>query len=364
MFAAPLAYSPDLETVEADEAETQAKLIEAFRSIIDTTNADYGHAYRGVHAKSHALLDGELEVLPGLPPELAQGVFADARTYPVALRISTNAGDPLPDSISLQRGLAIKLIGVEGDRLAGSEGDTTQDFVLANGVAFPVPGPKPFLMNLKMLAATTDRAEGGKVALSAVFRATEKALEAVGGESALLKQLGGYPQTHPLGERYFSQVPIRYGDHVAKIAVVPLSANFKALEGTEIDIAGRENALREELGAALADQGGEFELRVQLRRDAETNPVEDASVAWPEDDNPYIAVAVIRIAPQAAWSWERAAVLDDRTSFSPWHGIEAHRPLGALMRARKPAYAASVAHRGRLNGCPIHEPRQAVDLPA
>lgn len=358
----PIRYRPDVETIEADEAETQAELIKAFRSIIETTHRDYGHGFRAVHAKSHALLAGEMQVLDGLPPEYAQGIFAAPGTYETLLRISTNAGDPLPDSISLQRGIAIKVIGVEGERLPGSEGDQTQDFVLANGVAFPAPGPKAFLGNLKLLAATTDKVETTKKVISAVFRTMEKSLEAVGGESGMLKQLGGYPNSHPLGERYFSQVPIRYGDHIAKIGLVPLSPNFKALEGTEIDIDGRDDALREEIASVLAEEEGAWELRVQLCRDFEANPIEDASVAWPEEDNPYVAVAVIRIAAQPSWTWDSSRVLDDGVAFSPWHGIAAHRPLGGVMRARRPAYQDSAGLRGRLNGCPIHEP-VAAELP-
>ncbi len=361
MIRPAILFHPDVETILPDEAEAQAGLVETFRSIIETVHADTGHAFRSVHAKSHALLDGELTVLPGLPPELAQGIFAAPATFPVLARISTNAGDVLPDSISLARGLAIKVIGVEGERLAGSEGDATQDFVMAVGTTFPAPTAKAFLKNLKLLAATTDRMEWGKKAISAVFRTTEKALEAVGGGSEMLKSLGGYPNTHPLGERFFSKAPIRYGDHIAKIAVVPLSDNFKALEGTEITIDGREDALREEVARVLGSQGGSWELRVQLCRDLEVNPVEDASVEWPEQDNPYIAVAVIRVAAQPTWNAERAARIDDGTSFSPWHGIEAHRPLGNIMRARKPAYAASSELRGRLNGCPIHEPVAATE---
>ena len=360
MVTAPLAYSPDLEDIQPDEAETEAQLIETFRSIIDTTNQDYGHAYRSVHAKSHALLEGEMTVLPTLAPELAQGIFQPGKRYPVLLRISTNAGDPLPDTISLPRGLAIKVIGVEGERLPGGAASANQDFVLANGPVFSAPNTKAFLKNLKLLAATTDKAEWGKKAISAVFRVTEKALEAVGGESVTLKTMGGYPHSHPLGERYFSQAPIRYGDYVAKVAIVPFSANFKALEQQEIDVAGREDALRQEVLDVVANEGGEWEVRIQLRRDADANPVEDASKPWPEDDNPYVAVATIKVAPQTSWSWERAKVVDDETSFSPWHGIAAHRPLGNIMRGRRRTYEASAGHRAELNGCPIHEPRTAA----
>jgi hypothetical protein len=44
-------------------------------------------------------------------------------------------------------------------------------------------------------------------------------------------------------------------------------------------------------------------------------------------------------------------------SFSPWHGLAAHQPLGSVMRARKETYRASAKFRGERNGCPMHEPR-------
>ena len=347
----PILYSPALESEAPDEAATHAELSETLLGIVRTTNEDHGHAYRSVHAKSHAMLEATFEVVEGLPAELAQGLFAKPGSYPAVLRVSTNAGDPLPDSISLPRGLAIKVIGVDGERLPGSEDDTTQDFVLA------------FLGNLKVLAATTDRGEWGKKAISAVFRTTEKVLEAVGGESVFLKTMGGYPQTHPLGESYYSQVPIRFGDYVAKVGVVPASANFQALTGQEITVGGRENALREEVLRVLAVEGGSFDLRVQLCRDLEANPVEDASVIWPEQDNPYLTVARIHVAAQPGWTEARAAIVDDSLAFAPWHGLAAHRPLGGIMRARKAPYAASAGLRSQLNRCPIHEPREAVNLP-
>ena len=244
-MSSPIPYTPDVERIDQDEADVNAELADTFRQIIETTYRDLGHGFRGVHAKSHALLQARVRVLEGLPPHYAQGVFAQPNSYDALVRISTGAGDILPDSVSLIRGFAIKLVGVEGERLAGSEGDSTQDFLFANGVAFPTPGPKKFLANLKLLAKTTDKVEGLKKAVSAVFRTAEKGVEALGGESALLEQLGGHRHTHPLGESFFTQAPIRYGDYIAKFGVVPLSENFKALEGQEIDNAGRDDALRE-----------------------------------------------------------------------------------------------------------------------
>ena len=81
--------------------------------------------------------------------------------------------------MSTPRGLAVKIIGVDGERLAGSEGDVTQDFVLVNGPAFGAATAQKFLPNLKLVAATTDRAEGLKKLVSAFARGTEALEEPV-----------------------------------------------------------------------------------------------------------------------------------------------------------------------------------------
>ena len=128
--ADPVPYSPGIETPEPDEAETTEELLRTLRKISETTYKDGGHALRSVHAKSHALLEGRLDVLDGLPPELAQGIFARRESYPVMLRLSTNPGDILDDSITVPRGLAMKVLGVEGERLPGAESSTAQDFLL------------------------------------------------------------------------------------------------------------------------------------------------------------------------------------------------------------------------------------------
>uniref|UniRef100_UPI0035C97075 hypothetical protein n=1 Tax=uncultured Sphingomonas sp. TaxID=158754 RepID=UPI0035C97075 len=73
--------------------------------IQDKTRADYGTAVRGIHAKGHAIISGTLDVFPGLPPELAQGLFATAGSYEALLRFSTLPGDILDDSISTPRGV-------------------------------------------------------------------------------------------------------------------------------------------------------------------------------------------------------------------------------------------------------------------
>lgn len=359
----PLPFDPDFEQVPDDEAESIAGLIQAMREIAETTYADGGHAIRSVHAKSHGLLQGEIEILPDLPPQLAQGAFAKPGRMPVVMRYSTNPGDILDDKVSTPRGLAIKLIGVEGERLPNSDGQVTQDFVMVNAPVFLAPTPKAFLKSVKLLAKTTDRAPRAKQAFSAVMRGAESLLEAAGGESATLKGMGGHPATNLLGETFYSVVPLLYGQYFAKLSLVPVSPELKALTDQPVDLDGKPNGLRDAVNEHFTKHGGTWELRVQLATDIDQMPIEDATVIWPETFSPYVTVARIEVAPQTAWSEARAAQVDDQMSFSPWHGLAEHRPLGGIMRSRKPAYEMSSQFRARHNGCPMHEPHNLDRLP-
>ena len=362
MSQSPVRYSPSIETPEKDEEDTNREMVATLRSISETTYKDSGHALRSVHAKSHGIIHAELEIADGLPAELAQGLFAKPGRYPVVMRFSTTPGDILDDSISVPRGLAVKIVGVEGDRLPGSANATTQDFVLVNGPVFGAPTAKKFLGNLKMLAKTTDKAKDLKKVLSAALRGLETAVEAVGGESGTLKSMGGHPETHILGETFYSQAAIRYGDYIAKVAVAPISPELIALTNAPLNVNGKPDGLRDAVRNFFQTNTGTWELRAQLCTDLEAMPVEDPSKLWPEDKSPYVTVGRITAKPQDAWAAADIKAVDDSMSFSPWHGITAHQPLGSVMRVRKAAYEMSADFRGKQNGCPMQEPRLAASL--
>lgn len=358
----PLRYDPGLETPETGEAETEKAIIKDLLKISEITYRDGGHAMRGVHAKSHGIVRGQLVVPEGLPPVLAQGLFARPGAYDVVLRFSTSPGDLLDDSVSTPRGVAIKVLGVDGARLPGSEDASVQDFVLVNGKAFSAPNAKVFATNLGLLAATTDKAEGAKKVLSAALRGLERVIEAVGGESAAIKSMGGYPETHILGESFFSQVPIRYGDYVAKVGLQPASSALQALTDAPLNANGVPNALRGAVRDFFRDQGGEWDLVVQLATDPDETPIENAHKAWPEDKSSYVPVARLVVPAQDSWRETVQSKANDALAFSPWNGLAAHQPLGSIMRIRKAAYAASQAFRLPKNGCPFAQPAQADDI--
>jgi hypothetical protein len=354
MIRPPLPYDPADEAPEPGEEATTRALIETFHGIQQKVLDDGGHAERAVHAKSYGLLEARLDVAPDLPPELAQGVFQPGASYAAIIRISAIPGDILPDEITLPRGFSVKLIGVAGERLPGSEGATTQDFVMVNAEHFQAATAKQFLASLKPIAASTDRVEALKKGVSAINRRIEAVVEAFGGESALLKATGGAPMTHPLGDSFNSQTAFRYGDHVAKFSLAPADATTRALKDQPVEVRGRPDGFRELVQDHVARHGAAWDFRVQLRNDAAMS-IEDASVEWPETESPWRPVARLTAAPQPGWSQALARRIDDAMAFSVWHGVEAHRPLGRINRVRKDAYQAA-NFRSAGNGCPAREP--------
>lgn len=355
-FAPPVAYAPAVEHPEPDEAAHIAEMAELFTGMARTVAEQEGHAHRAVHAKGQGLLQGELQVFEGLPDELAHGLFARPARYRAIIRLSSPPAEQLPDTVSTPRAMAVKVLGVEGPRADGGGEAHSQDFLMVNGPAFNAPGVAGFLRASRLLAATTERMPRTKQVISATLRGAEAAIEALGGQSATLKGLGGEPQRHPLGETFFTQVPFLYGPYMAKFSLAPLSPALQALQGQAL--ASDDDAQREAIDSFFRQMQAPavWELRVQLCRDLDRMPIEDASIAWPEEISPWLTVAHLVVSAQQGWDPERSTAREDALAFAPWHALAAHRPLGSLNRARRVVMAASRDFRAGFNRCPIHEP--------
>jgi hypothetical protein len=129
------------------------------------------------------------------------------------------------------------------------------------------------------------------------------------------------------------------------------------LTGSLVDLKDRPDGLRDAVVDHFARDGGTWALRVQLCTDVDTMPIEDAAVAWPEAQSPWVTVARVHAGPQAAYGDELVRPIDEGMQFNPWHALAAHRPLGSIMRVRKAVYAMSKRFRAERTGIEIAEPR-------
>lgn len=359
-------YHDQLEQAQPDEAQTAERIAQVMRGYSEAFHGRYHHAVRSVHSKSHGVLIGELEVPGDLPVPLAQGLFAQPGRYPAVMRLSTPPGDILPDSVSTPRALSLKIVGPAGqDMVDGHAGEVTQDFLLNNGPVFAAKDASGFLNNQLPIRLTLNAPEELKVAAALGAQVAARVTGNGGPLAGALKQLGGHPYTHPLGETYYSQLPLRWGEYVAKVSLAPVSAPLLALKDQAVKVLGpgRADALRAAVADTIRREGGVWELRAQLCTDPQRMPIEDGSVQWDETLSPFQVVARLTAPPQDTARPDKLVFADDRLSFNPWHALAAHRPLGNAMRARRRVYEMSVQFRREHNDEPIPEPRSGADLP-
>ena len=357
-----LRYAPDIEQPDADEQATIDGIIQGMTQQSEAVEHRDHHAVRASHAKSTACAVGTLTIPDDLPPELAQGLFARGGTYDLAVRFAQGPGETLGDRVSTHRGMSIKVFGVEGEKLPGHDADT-QDFVLATGPTFPSGTAKGFLRDGTVIGKATGLPEVAKSAVSSLARNLNKVLTKVATPSAMA-DFFGHPFSHPLGDSYFSQAPIRWGDYVAKIAAFPASTYQDGLRDWRLDPHQDEDGFRHAAVAFFDEHDVFFELRAQLWANAETQPIEDASVEWPAQDSQYRTIATVRLPRQQAYLPERVRYFDEVMTFRPAHSLAAHRPLGSVMRARLQVYQALSAFRHRENGVAEANTARIEDIPA
>jgi hypothetical protein len=339
----PIPYADDVEAPPSDEADDIRLAIQALEKILQRSRANSGEFRGDVHVKSHGCAAGEFRVLPNLPPELAQGLFAQEHTFTAVVRFSNSASQPQADFIPDGRGLAIKVLDAPGERLASEvSGAPTQDFVMVNHPVFFAGNVKDFLRFEQVLAA----AKGEKIATAteALTGGNWNPLHWHWREALTAIQIAGQLPAHPASNTYYSMAPIRFGNYVAKYRSRPAGE----LPGSLLDLVTRlgkqPDALRLILEETLRSQQLLFEFQVQLRTSEASMPVEDATVQWPESESPYRTVALLLIPRQEIDTPEQKSV-SQQLSFNVWHAIADHRPLGGINRLRREVYPISAAWR-------------------
>lgn len=340
---APIPYADSVEVPPSDEAEDIRQTIEALEKILKHGREQSGQLRSDVHVKSHGCAMGELRVLPNLPPELAQGIFHEEQTYSAVIRFSNSASQPQPDYVPDGRGMAIKLFEVAGERLASeANGARTQDFLLVNHPVFFASNVKEFLRVEQILATAKDNPLA--TLQGALTGGDWNPLNWHWREALKAAQIVAQLPAHPAGITYYSMVPFRFGDYVAKFRAKPAGDLPGSLLDMVTKLGNNSDALRLMVEETLRSQQVLFEFQVQLRTSAQTMPVEDATVQWPESESPYRTVALLLIPRQEIDTEEQKAV-SRQLSFDTWHALAAHRPLGGINRLRREAYPVSNAWR-------------------
>jgi hypothetical protein len=307
-------------------------------------------ARRDAHPKAHGCVTASFAVNANLPADFRVGTFKPGARYDAWIRFSN--GSQADDRENDARGMAVKVLGVSGDRLLSNEEATahTHDFVLSNHHTF-------FITNIAdyvgFMQAVTEK--GNPISFFLSWNPFEMHLR----EAWLARKFTTQPITSPLTSRYWSVTPYALGSPGAAGAQV---VKYSATPCAGADTSGEHPDSADYLAAAMKGELGQadacFDFSIQRRAIPEDMPVEDTTTTWSEDDAPFVPVARITI-PKQAFDSDAQKTHCENLSFSPWHATKEHRPLGSINRTRKVVYEATSEARHRLNGAPRVEP---VDL--
>jgi hypothetical protein len=314
---------------------------------------------RDAHAKSHGCLTGSFTVNnKRLPPSLRVGLFVKNKSYPAWIRFSNNTSDPMSHDKDLDlRGIAIKVMEVPGKKLIPAEADAlTQDFLMFASPIFFVKDIKDYSEFIKALG-------DGRAFEDLTTR--PRALVQLA-----TAQLKAKSKKNPLKLTYFSASPYRLGarNNPSRQAV---KYSVTACDPVQVEnlVSGDpkdRDFMREALKQSLQDQGACFAFKVQMgdKNRQDLYPVEDPSILWPETKtllsgphfSPYQTVAILRIPKQNFDTSERDEFCE-HLSFTPWHSLPEHKPLGRTNRMRLKVYENISRYRHRANGVKRREPK-------
>ncbi|MEM9369923.1 MAG: catalase family protein [Pseudomonadota bacterium] len=326
-----------VEVIQPDEDSITMSIVAAN---VKTLSRQNGIAKRGQHSKHHGCVDAKFKVLPDIPDQLRIGVFSQPKTFEALIRFSNgkSVDDREPDA----HGMAIKLFDVSGDKLvddAGAEGQ--QDFVLVDHPIFFVKGLyeyETFSKHFGNLLGFKKNRKGLFPFVKSIF-----ALKVV--HRSLARRAKSFSQQtpiSPLATNYWSSVPSLLGKTPVKYKIV----SPKNGPGSQAGVS-TENGLREALAHDLESRSIALTFGVLVQSDPKRQPVEDATVDWEENGSQFVELAKIEIPKQVVKVNDAQA---ENTVFSPWNGIEAHRPIGAVNRVRKTVYQEMSRRRHELNG--------------
>ena len=358
-YKPPQDTTPDLDTAlgeryyEGSQASEEKYINEIVESIASAINLHFKQGRRPARRDAHAYDNGCVRAIfrvdADLPDHLRQGVFVPGSQYKAWIRFSNGNSEARPAWFFDARGMAIKLMGVPDEKLLDDE-KHTQDFIL-------ISHPKFFVDDLRRYKATlVEFLKGGYIdqylwSLLKLRFPSEFWL-------ALKANLNF--TVNPLFQQYWSMTPYRLGVDPDKKFAVKYTAKprLNSMPGflrRHLTRLGWNFSLKEEMNKTLVANEMWFDFYVQRYVDEVHTPIEDSKVEWTEDISKPERVGRIIIPIQDCMSPEQA-VFCENLSFSPWHTLPEHRPLGLVNRVRKIAYREISNLRHELNHAPRQEP--------
>ncbi|WP_114751070.1 catalase family protein [Pleomorphovibrio marinus] len=305
--------------------ENTEEIIQTMKRFLNENYAQ-GAIKRNFHPKMHGCLKATLKIRADIAPHLRHGIFREERNYDAWLRLSNAPPKSQSDTNSSGRGLAIKVLDVEGEQLdADPLGIPTQNFLLTSS---------PIL-------STWNTGLYKKAIKAVLFGFWERlwfAINPLHWRSIFLTFKYAKKHDNLLGITYFSGAAFCLGPAAyVKFILKPKKNHL----GYTLNKPKGENFLREQLVMDLGEKDYYFILGVQVHESKKKQPLENTSKVW---EAPFIPLADLQIPKQEFDTSDRRA-FGDKLVFSPWIGLKDHLPVGELNQARRRVYQELAALR-------------------
>jgi len=176
--------------------------------------------------------------------------------------------------------------------------------------------------------------------------------------------LGGRRQESPLSASYWSQVPYAFGagdSTICRYAAMPDASNLlgQISEDQIREARHGPDYLRQAMVEHLTQRNMPacFHFTLQVLDGATPAVIDNPTVEW---DVPKQRVAIITIPPQT-FDTEKKQAFGENLTYTPWHALPEHRPVGQINAIRKAVYLASSALRHETRQTPRAEPTANED---
>jgi hypothetical protein len=341
----------DAEIGESPWPDEEAATLAIKEIIEQTVRSRYTNnlpALRHVHPKAHGCVLADFRVNETLQDEHQHGIFKADAHYKAWIRFSNSDSNPFrEDKEGDGRGMSIKLMGIPGEKLLPDESNT-QDFLMISHPVFFINDPQKYLSLVQSLSSSS-------------LLSQLSALLSLGIEGSIIAaEINSKKVANPLYTQYWSTVPYQLGSgsdrRAMKYSVRPCSP----LDNTPQEIQFKDpDYLRAAMKQHLSTNDACFEFLIQTR-DTGTAAgaalsVERVTSEWQESVAPFFQVATI-IIPQQEFDNPEQHKFCENLSYTPWHAVPEHRPLGGVNRIRKVVYSSLANLRHSMNAVTPIEP--------
>lgn len=358
-------FDPAIDQLTSDDEKAIDQITADIRDYIgksDTVSKINYHT-RDAHAKGYCALKANFEILPKLPKEYAQGIYAKPARHEAVIRFSNGSSRVAADNkLGLSQGLAIKVFGVKGEKLLPDEPDSPNfDYNLINFPIFFCNTIQDYSYISRLFLQLNDYfAKGAKGQAKFAFDwVTQYGKKLPSKES--LKTFRAFSKFKTIKPQntllysFYSQGAVRHGDYMAKIRVAPTKASQAKIKRRDLDVNATSEAIRPLILQEIREHDYEFDVQIQLCRNLKDQPINDLTKEWDEKDAPFVTVAKLTIPCQDVPDDGNFDIME-HLSFTPFRCIEANRPIGNLQHARLRAYQTASTTRHSLNNKKRVEP--------